>query len=434
MTSSRRGFLRSAVATVAAPLVIPSGVLARPGQQPGANDRIIVAGIGVGRRCQQILDEVQKFADAKIAVLCDIYRPRSEAMAKKYKGEPATEYRKVLERKDIDAILTATVDHWRALTTIHACQAGKDVYAEKPLSLTIVEGRRMVEAARKYDRVVQTGSQQRSDRQNRFGCELIRNGRLGPLKEVIAHNYPSPWECALPGQPVPEGLDWETWCGPTPLVPFHIDLFTPRAKPGWISFRPYSGGEMTGWGAHGLDQVQWALGMDETGPVEVWAEGPKFDPPTFHEPTAQDVGDKQCDKPTVCFRYANGLKLTLGRSNPGGAIFVGEKGTLEIHRSKLTADPEEILKEPIRADEIHLEASNDHMRNWLDCIKSRRRPIADVEIGHRSTTVCHLGNIARWTGRRLKWDPVAETFPDDPEACKLLDRERRKGYELPATV
>jgi predicted dehydrogenase len=433
MTPTRRSFLRTAAAGLATPLVIPSGVLARPGR-PGANDRIVVAAIGVGRRCQQLLDEVQHSEDATIAVLCDVYRPRAEQMAKKYKGEPATEYRKVLERKDIDAVITATVDHWRALTTIHACQAGKDVYAEKPLSLTIVEGRRMVEAARKYDRVVQTGSQQRSDSTNRFGCELIRNGRLGPLKEVIAHNYPSPWECALPGQPVLEGLDWETWCGPTPLVPFHIDLFTPRAKPGWISFRPYSGGEMTGWGAHGLDQVQWALGMDDTGPTEVWTEGPAFNPPTFREPTAQAVGDNLCDKPTVYFRYANGLKLTLGHSNPGGAIFIGEKGTLEIDRSKLTADPEEILKEAIRPDEIHLEASHGHMRNWLDCIRSRNRPIADVEIGHRSTTVCHLGNIARWTGRHLRWDPVAETFPDDPEACKLLDRERRAGYELPDSV
>lgn len=436
-TSSRRQFLaRSAgwaAAGVAMPAIIPSGVLARAGR-PGANDRILVGAIGVGRRMLQLFDDLKPHADARIVAVADVYRPRAEKVAKAVGAEPYTDYRKLLERADLDAVLTATVDHWRALTSIHACQAGKDVYAEKPMTLTVREGRKMVEAARKYGRVFQTGSQQRSDRANRHGCELVRNGRLGKIQKVIGHNYPSPWGCDLPGQPVLEGLDWDAWCGPTEPVPFHADLFAPRAKPGWISFRTYSGGEMTGWGAHGLDQIQWALGMDETGPVEVWTEGEPFAPPTYREPEAQTRGDKECSHPTVFYRYANGITVELGRSNPGGAIFVGERGTLEIHRSKVTSDPAGLAEEVIRSDEIRLEVSDNHMRNWLDCIKSRNRPIADVEVGHRSATVCHLGNIARWVGRRLRWDPERETFVGDTEANELLDRERRKGFELPERV
>jgi predicted dehydrogenase len=218
------------------------------------------------------------------------------------------------------------------------------------------------------------------------------------------------------------------------MVPYHVDLYTPRAKPGWISFRPYSGGEMTGWGAHGLDQVQWALGMDESGPIEVWTEGPRFNPPTYKAPDSQSRGNKICGVPKVFFRYPGGTVMELGNGPGGGAIFIGEKGKLTIDRGRCKSEPEEIAKEPIRSDDIHLAKSNDHIRNWLDCIKSRQRPVADVEIGHRSATVCHLGNIARWLGRRLRWDPVQEQFPDDSEANAYLDRSRRKPYELPETI
>ncbi len=217
-------------------------------------------------------------------------------------------------------------------------------------------------------------------------------------------------------------------------MPYNKDLCTPRAAPGWISFRPYSGGEMTGWGAHGLDQIQCALGMDETGPVEIWTEGPKFNPPTYKEPESRTRGEKMCSSPLVFFRYANGVTVKLDNGNPGGAIFIGDQGKIEIFRGRVTSNPAELVNEPIGDDELHLYKSDNHTENWLECIKSREKPIADVEIGHRSTTLCHLGNIARWVGRKLKWDPEKEVFPGDEEANTHLDRPRRKGYELPDPV
>ncbi|HJN09874.1 MAG TPA: Gfo/Idh/MocA family oxidoreductase [Pirellulaceae bacterium] len=431
---SRRQFIQGSAAIVGAPYIIPSGVLAADGR-PGANDKIRVAGIGIGRQGSGLMGQLAGQPDVQIVGIADVNLPRAEANTKKFGGQFACQdYRRILDRKDVDAIVTATPDHWRALVSIHAAQAGKDIYAEKPMTLTILEGRRMAQAAHQYERVFQTGSQQRSQAANRYGCELVRNGRIGKITKVVGFNYPSPWNCQLPAQTVPDGLDWDMWCGPTELVPYNNDIYNPRAQPGWISFRPYSGGEMTGWGAHGIDQIQWALGMDESGPTDIWVEGTAFDPPTYTESTGRGPGEKRCAQPTIHYRYANGVELILDNGNPGGGIFHGEQGKIEIFRGRVTSNPAEIVKQPIRDDEIHLYKSDDHMRNWLDCIKSRKRCIADVEIGHRSTTVCHLGNIARWLGRPLKWDPVKETFPGDKQANALIDRQRRKGYELPEVV
>ncbi|MHC4403836.1 MAG: Gfo/Idh/MocA family protein [Planctomycetota bacterium] len=434
-TTSRRRFLKqtAALATgaAAAPWIIPRGVLASA-DQPGANDRIGLGGIGIGRQGSGLVRSAG--SQVRLVGIADVNLPRAHERAEPFGGEAFQDYRKLLDRKDVDAIITATPDHWRALVCIHACQAEKDLYAEKPMTLTIREGRLMVEAVRRYRRVFQTGSQQRSNSQNRYGCELVRNGRLGKIREVIGHNYPSPWECALPGQPVPQGLDWDMWCGPAEVVPYHVDLYTPRRNPGWISFRPYSGGEMTGWGAHGLDQIQWALDMDESGPVEIWTEGDKHNPPTYSEPESRARGEKICRVPMIHYRYANGVTLKLDNGNPGGGIFIGDQGKIEIFRGRVTSNPAELVEEPIKDSDIRLYKSDNHMQNWLDCIKSRKRPIADVEIGHRSTTVCHLGNIARWVGRKLRWDPEKEVFPGDDEANAYLDRPRRKPYELPESV
>jgi hypothetical protein len=255
---------------------------------------------------------------------------------------------------------------------------------------------------------------------------------IGKVQRIIAHNYPSPWECRLPAQPMPEGLDWEMWCGPTQVVPYHIDLYLPRANPGWLSFRPYSGGEMTGWGSHGLDQVQWALGMDERGPIEVWTEGKQFDPPTYAAPESKARGDKLCSEPRIFYRYPGDIVMELDEGPAGGAIFIGAKGKITIDRGVCKSDPPEIAQAALQ--EGGQAKGDDHMQNWLQCIKSRQEPIADVETGHRAATVCHLGNIARWTGRRLRWDAVREMFPDDAEANTYLDRPRRKPYELPKAV
>ena len=431
--AGRRDFLKSmsvaVLSGVAAPILISRSALA-DGQTPGANDRIGVAGIGVGRRGSEVFAEAASNPKTQPICVADVWLPRAEAVAQKNGCEIAyQDYRRVLERKDVDAITTATPEHWRGLVCINACLAGKHVYGEKPITLTINEGKLMEKAARRNNVVFQTGSQQRSMRENYLGCEFIRSGGLGKIKEVIAANYESPWLCNLPEQPVPEGLDWETWCGPTPLVPYNIDLFTPRAKPGWLSFRPYSGGEMTGWGTHGFDQIQCALGMDLTGPVEINVEegDGKLDPPTYTEAETADRGNKICSRPRLSYKYANGITVKLGDANRGGGIFVGEKGKMEIFRGRVTSNPSEIATEVLKGERN----SQSHVDNWLSCILTGERPISDIAIGRRSAAVCHLLNIARYLGRSLKWDPENEVFIGDDEANTYLDREVRKGYELP---
>ena len=367
-----------------------------------------------------------------MVAVADVNLPRAESVATVHKAKAYQDYRRLLENKDVDAIITATPEHWRALICVAACQAGKDLYVEKPMSLTVKEGRLIVQAVRKYNRVFQTGSQQRSMIRNHIGCEFIRKGGLGKVTRVIAHNYPSPWEGALPEEKMPEGLDWEMWCGPAPKVPYNKDLYLPRANPGWLSFRPYSGGEMTGWGSHGFDQVQCALGMDLTGPIEMWTEGSAWETVTYTAAEPKARGDKQCSQPKVFFRYPGDIIMELGDGPDGGAIFIGEKGKVTINRGVCESEPDDLLQETIRNRPKGM--SENHIKNWLDCIKSREKPIADVEIGHRSASVCHLGNIARRLGRKLKWDPEKEIFPEDKEANQHLEREHRKGWELPAKV
>ncbi|MCC6142561.1 MAG: Gfo/Idh/MocA family oxidoreductase, partial [Candidatus Hydrogenedentes bacterium] len=415
---TRRSFLKHAVAAGAAagaPMILRPGVLAAA-ETPGANDRINIAYIGTGRRMRQLMNipkegEIVAFADVNKNRLSDMQRIRKAA--KVYQ-----DYREMLQDPAIDAVIIATPDHWHALNAIHAMEAGKDVYVEKPMTLTIREGRAMVDAARKHGRICQVGSQQRSMKECRFGCELVRNGRAGAIKRVHGANYPSPWECDLPAQETPEGLDWDMWFGQTEPRAYHEDLYLPRAngkkdaqgRPlGWISFRPWSGGEMTGWGAHGLDIIQWGLGTDLSGPSEVWPEEPGL--------TGQ-----------VRFRYADGVEVWLDGNGPeGGGRFVGADGEILVDRAKFVVS-DGISKEEIPAAGTHLPVSDDHMGNWFQCIRSRELPIADVEIGHRSTTMCHLGNIARWAGRPLRWDPQAEQFVDDAEANQYLARSMRAPY------
>ena len=343
---------------------------------------------------------------------------RAEQIAEKYKGQACQDYRKVLERKDVDAIVTATPEHWRALICIRACQAGKDLYAEKPVSLTIREGRLMVQAARKYKRVFQVGSQQRSMAINRAACEFIRKGGAGQDHQGrSAATIPAPSIAACRHSRCPKGSIGT--CGAarprwSPIIP---SCTSPRGKPGWISFRPYSGGEMTGWGAHGLDQIQWALGMDDNGPVEVWTEGDKFDPPTITVPESSKRANKICTEPKVFFRYANGVTgASSANGAPGfGGIFHGEKGTFTIDRGQVKSDPPELAAEIAKA------AGKNDTTCGTGSTASRagKRPNADVEIGHRSATVCHLGNIARWTGRKLAGTRSRRSSPTIPTPTSI---------------
>lgn len=433
---SRRVFLRqgslAATGTVAVPYLVPSGILGADAQ-PGPNERIGVGYIGVGRRGNQLMGLPP---DGQIVAVCDLDRTRADTVAAKRKCRAEYSYRKLLEAKDVDAVVVATTDHWHALATIHACQAGKDVYVEKPLGLTIREGQLMVQAARKYGRVVQTGSMRRSMPGHRLGCELVRNGLAGKIHTVLIQNYPSPWECKFPGQPVPEGLDWDAWCGQTEVIPFHPDIYIQRSKPGWISCRPYSGGEMTGTGSHGFDQIQWALDMDHTGPVEVWCEGGKLPEVVYTEPESTKRGNTLCGQDRrVRFKYANGIEIHLEEGEPAaGAVFVGDRAKIRIGNNTVDSNPPELAKDPPKDLKSHVIVSDNHLKNWFDCIKSRGRPIADVEIGHRSAIICHLGNIVRWVGRKLRWDPVKEIFPGDDEANAYLSRPQRKPYQLPEVV
>jgi predicted dehydrogenase len=302
--------------------------------------------------------------------------------------------------------------------TIHACEAGKDVYCEKPLTLTIAEGRAMVEAARRHNRIVQTGSQQRSDDRFRLACELVRSGRLGKIHMVRTGisgvNFKGP---AVPDGAPPAELDYDFWLGPAPKRPYNVN----RVHYNFRFFWDYSGGQMTNWGAHHNDIAQWGLGMDESGPISV-------------EGTARYQKDGWYEVPEwfeATYRYANGVTLICGMKERGGTTFEGEKGTLWVNRGKIEANPPEILTEPLGESDTHLYVSKDHHANWLECIKSRKRPICDVEIGHRSATVCHLGNIAIRSGRKVTWDPVKEQVVGDSEQARMVSKAYRSPWRLP---
>jgi len=420
---SRRQFLRSSAAlaatTLAGPLVMVRRAL-------GASERINVGAIGVGGRAALLLQQLPE--GGQIVALSDCNLPRAEAFKSKMKGNWPVyqDYRRILDHKDIDAVIVATGEFQRVVPCIHACQAGKDVYAEKPLTLYVREGRALVDAVRKHRRVLQVGTQQRSMEMNRVACELVRSGRLGKVLEVRAINYSGPEaspKTAFPELRTPEGLDWNVWLNQAAARNYHPDWM------GWMRWQDFSGGEMTNWGAHGIDQIQWALGMDDTGPVEM--------KPLSEGPNGQ-----------VAMQYANGVPLNFviepGKGPMGGAVFVCEKGKLEINRNKFASNPPEIAKELQKqvdvveeerkwSDELALWQARWHMQNWLDCVRSRSVPVADVEVGHRSVTVCHLANITRAAGRPLRWDPAAEQFIGDADANRYLDRPRRAGFELPTS-
>jgi len=322
------------------------------------------------------------------------------------------DFRELIARKDIDAVIIAAPDHWHAYIAIAACNAGKDVYCEKPLSLTVREARGMVTAARQNDRVFQTGSMQRSSSEFRKACELVRNGRLGKIQKVIVDVGGPSVPCNLAEEPMEPGLDWDLWLGPAPMRPYN-SILSPRGVhqhfPNWRNYREYSGGMMTDWGAHHFDIAQWGLGMDESGPVEII-------PPE----------DPKADK-GLRYVYANGVEMLHG--NSGGVLFVGTEGKILVNRGKFEATPAKLGEEPLPDNAIRLYRSDNHAKDFLDCVRSRKRPICDVEVGCRSVTVCHIGNIAYWTHKRLKWDPAKETFLDDSEANKWLDRDKRGPWK-----
>jgi predicted dehydrogenase len=417
---SRRTFLKTTATTaLGAPLLLPHA-WAGEGTK-GPNDRITLGFIGVGTQGGGLLNNFLRQPNTRVLAVCDVDTTRREHRKKVvddfYSAQQKSEakgcdaykdFRELIARKDIDAVVIATPDHWHAYIAIAACNAGKDIYCEKPLSLTIHEARAMVNAARKNDRVFQTGSMQRSSSEFRKACELVRNDRLGKIKQVIVDVGPSSVPCDLPEETMEPGLNWDMWLGPAPLRPYN-SVLSPRGVhthfPNWRNYREYSGGMMTDWGAHHFDIAQWGLGMDNSGPVEII-------PP--EDPKANRG---------LRYLYANGVEMIHGDS--GGVLFIGEKGKILVNRGKFEATPKDLGEEPLPADAIKLYNSYSHSKDFLDCMRSRKRPICDVEIGCRSVTVCHLGNLAYWNHRKLKWDPAKEQFLDPVEANQWLDRPNR---------
>jgi len=434
---SRRRFLGATAAlAVASPLVIPRSVLAQPGQS-GANDKIIVGFVGTRGRARQLMTHIPK-ERAKIVALADFWRQNlTEAVNEKRREEFEGGFANIdqwklydsdlamYDKEKLDCSFVVTQDFTRTFASCNAILAGLDVFAEKALTTYIAEGRVLVNCVRKHNKIFQVGSQQRTMSQNRFGCALIREGKLGKVNLIQARNYGQsrPIPADLPEEPIPEGFNWDAWQGPTEYRPFNRQLL------GWMNWQEYNGGDMTNWGAHGVDQIQWAMGADDTGPVELW--------PIPREEWAPNSGDRGG---RVAAKYANGVEVRfeLDPGPAGGAIFRCEKGNLEINRNLLRANPQELIADapaldPLEADDhpgLRWNA-RPHIHNFFDCMASRELPVADVEIGHRTVTFCHLVGICRRLNRRLRWDPVKELFVGDDEANKLVDLPRRKGYELP---
>jgi len=422
----RRAFIQKSAATASVFSIVPSHVLGFSGVAP--NDKIQLGFIGVGKQGRGLMTNFVNYDAAAVIAVSDVDVDKmslfseafSKALAKKKKpsqklSEMAS-YRELLSRKDIDAVVIASPDHWHAQMAVDAAKAGKDIYCEKPLSASVAEGRAMVDAARKYQRVFQTGSMQRSWDRFRHGVELIRNGYIGEIKEIkvaIGAPYKS---CDLPTQAAPANIDWNAWIGPAPYRGYHEDLACPIGDKRWGMWRdyyPFGGGMVTDWGAHMFDIVQWALDQDHTGPVQ-------FTPTSSRSESG------------LVYTYENGIKVTHTKwgENNNEIQFIGTKGRLEISRGYLKTYPDASLADkPIETPNTkRVYHSKNHHEDWLQAIRDRTRPICDVEIGHRTASVCNVANIAYALQRPLEWNPVREQFVDDPGANLMLDRPYRAPY------
>ena len=418
---TRRRFLGQgatlAGTTLAAPYMLTSQALGAPGV-PAASNRLTLGFIGVGGMGSGHLGFYVDHTDAQILAVADVnakHRNRGIARAGN-DAKPYNDYRELLARPDIDAVVIATPDHWHCKTAVDACRAGKDVYCEKPLSLTIHEAREMVKAARRNGTVFQTGSQQRSDPKFRQACEVVRSGRIGKLQRGRAAIGRSPTCPHQKTEPVPDWLDWNFWLGPAPWAEYSPKRGSPDFR--WIY--DYSGGKMTDWGAHHNDIAQWGIGASHTGPVRT-------------QPISVTFPKKGLFNTAVTFElkhtYANGVVLTT--SSEGNDVhFQGTDGWVKVNRSRIEASDPDILREPLTAGDVHLYKSPGHGQDWMACIKTRKRPICDVEIGCRSATVCHLGNIALRTGKTIEWDPDKETVTNDPSLNRWLARPYRAPWRI----
>lgn len=426
---SRRSFIGRTAAALTAFTIVPRFVLGKGYLAP--SDKVTLGVIGCGRQSKGLMSNFLKIDMAQVVACSDIDSQKlaifQQFIGEKYAekaGKGAYEgvgtyanYSELLDRKDIDAVVIITPDHWHAIMAIEAMQKGKDVYCEKPLAHTVKEGRAMVNATKKYGKILQTGSMQRSWEKFRHACELVRNGYIGDLKEVKVNVGDPGIACDLADQPIPSYLNWDAWNGPAPARGYNEVLSPPSTFEGWPmwrAYREYGGGILSDWGAHMFDIAQWGMGMDASGPVS-------FVPPT--DPAA---------KRGLEMTYANGVIMRHEDFGRGWAVrFIGSKGSIDVSRGFLDSNPANIVEAKISDGQTRLYKSDNHYQDWLDCLKTRKQPICDPETGHRSASVCNLANIAYQLRRPLTWDPVKEKFAKDKEANTLLGKDHRKPYTLP---
>jgi predicted dehydrogenase len=429
--TSRRQFLRRAAGVAAGGIVLPYIVSAKSLGADGfvaPSNRLLVGMIGVGSQGTWDMRGFYNNKEALVAAVCDIDVKHQKAakaeVDKKYGNNDCRTYldfRDLIARSDIDIIATAVPDHWHSIPAIMAAQAGKDIHGQKPMARTVREGRAICDAVKRYGRIWQTGSWQRSVYIFRRASELVRNGRIGKVHTV---------EVGLPTgtigsqnkqvQPVPEGVDWDMWLGPAPWTPFRGVLHWD-----WRWIMDYSGGQLTDWAGHHVDIAHWALDLEKTGPVEIEGRGDYPKDGIFNTPWQYKVTAK----------YANGLTMFIANDKQlkhgMGTCWYGDKGWIHVTRDEpIHASDKSILDEVIGPNEIHLYESIDHHQNFIDCVKSRRETIAPAEVAHRSISVALLGEIAMLTGRKLKWDPDKEVFIGDEEANRMLSRPMRSPWHL----
>jgi predicted dehydrogenase len=433
---NRRNFLKTAAIAGAVPFILPSGLWAG---DTAPSRQFTLGFIGNGKQGRGLMHACLPRNDVRVLAVCDVDTTR-RGLAKQavetqyaadiksgaYKGCDAyDDFRELLARKDIDAVVIATPDHWHALIAIAAADAGKDIYCEKPMAHTILEGRDMVKAVRKHKRIFQTGSMQRSMGEFRAACELVRNGALGTVTKVDACVGGPPVFCNLPAEPLEPGLDWNFWLGPAPERPYNSILSphgVPKPYPNWRHYREYGGGDVCDWGAHHFDIIQWALGYDDSGPTEFFPAD---------APGAQSG---------VRWRYPDGVEVTHRPGN--GITFYGDKGKLYVNRGKFQLwlgdqlksgemdDYSPLLKELLPPNAVRLYRSTNHITDWVKCMQTRQLPICDVEIGQRSATVCNLVNAVYFSGKGLKWDPKRERFADGTGDASWMTREYRAPWKL----
>lgn len=393
----------------------------------GANDQINIAVIGPGGSrggFRQGLNDTHGCAHhpgVKVVAACDVDKQHLNEAADAFGPDcrKYTDFREVLAQKDIDAVVIGTPDHWHSYIAIAAMKAGKDVYCEKPLTLTIDQGRKIVKVWRETGAIFQTGSQQRSDARFRLACELVRNGRIGKIKTVEARLPTGPTGGPFPSIPVPSDFDWEMWQGPAPETEY-VKERTHGTFRWWLD---YSGGMLTDWGAHHNDIAQWGLGYDRSGPISVegLAKGVCIGHNCYNTFPEFDMH----------FTYDNGAVLRVTNEGENGVHFEGEEGWIFVSRSKIEASDQKLLDEPLPANATRLYVSNDHTGNFIDGIRTRKQTICDAEIGHRSVTISHLANIClRLGGDKLEWDPAKEQFKNNPAANAMLSRPARKPWRV----